>query len=316
MKPGEQDDLLKKFYNGSTSLEEEKQLLSLLKGDTENGVTVPEKDIAGFFENEKKVKSKVTAFNPPAAKKHLSLFLKIAASVLLAGALGWSLLDAGEKETRVAEQQTTSQEQKQVELPDGSRVTLNHNSSLKYPRKFAGIREVVLQGEAYFEVLSDEKRPFRVVTGNVTTEVLGTAFNLKWNQTLQTVELEVTEGKVAFSSFESELSERIFVNAGEHAVYTGKTKTIEKFEAFNPNLISWKTKRLVFENASLEKVLKDAASYFDIEFTTSSEALKKCNFSGTLDNPRLEDFLEALNYVLRIDHEITTNKIILMGNGC
>ncbi len=317
MKPGEQDDLLKKFYEGNTSIEEEKQLLSFLRNDEKQGRNLPEKEIADFFEAEKKIKSNAPAYTPPAIGKSISLYYKIAASILLAGALSWLVFEYSKENNAVLQLEATTQtEQQQVQLPDGSTVTLNHNSRLQYPQQFGETREVTLEGEAYFEVARDEKHPFRVVSGNVTTEVLGTAFNLHWNKKAAIVELEVTEGKVAFASFENGLSERVFVSAGEHAVYYGETKTIEKFEAFNPNLISWKTKKLVFENEALEKVLSDAAVYFDVEFEITGEALKKCNFSGKLDNPKIEDFLEALNYVLRINYEIKNDKILLMGDGC
>ena len=317
MKPGEQDDLLKKFYEGNTSLEEEKQLLSFLQEDDETDKHQPEKDIAAFFEDEKKIKSKTRTYSPPFAGRSISLYYKIAASILLACAISWLVFEYSQESSAVLSLEAiTLAEQRQVELPDGSLVTLNHNSRLLYPQQFAETREVLLEGEAYFEVARDEKRPFRVVAGNVTTEVLGTAFNLHWNKLTANVELEVTEGKVAFASFENGLSERIFVSAGEHAVYRGETNTIEKFEAFNPNLIAWKTKKLVFENAALEKVLSDAAGYFDVEFEITGEGLRNCNFSGKLDNPQIEDFLEALNYVLRINHEIRNDKIILMGDGC
>lgn len=317
MKPGDLDELMKKYYEGNTSLEEERQLQSVLNGQDAPDTLLPEKDILGLFENEKRVKRANGRLPGGKPVIYFPLFLKIAASLLLVGGLAWLVYQsASEPEAQMLEWRTTSQMQEQRQLPDGSVVTLNANSLLRYPEQFSKSRQVVLEGEAFFEVQKDEKQPFRVATGNVTTEVLGTAFNLKWDRPGQTVELEVTEGKVAFASFQAELSERIFVSAGEQAVYHGQTNTIERFEVFNPNLISWKTKKLVFSNATVSKVLEDASVYFDVNFTVEDESIKNCKFSGTLDNPELEDFLRALEYVLRSRYEINDKTIRLMGNGC
>lgn len=317
MKPGDLDDLMKRYYEGNTSMEEERQLQSVLNGKDIPDTLLPEKDILGLFEDEKRIK-RVNDRSPVGKPiTYFPFFLKVAASLLVVGGLAWLVYQsASEPEVQMLEWRTTSQTQEQRQLPDGSVVTLNANSLLRYPVQFGKSREVVLEGEAFFEVQKEEKQPFRVATGNVTTEVLGTAFNLKWDQSGQTVELEVTEGKVAFSSFQAELSERIFVSAGEQAVYHGSTNTIERFEVFNPNLISWKTKKLVFSNTTVSKVLEDASGYFDVTFVVENESIKNCKFSGTLDNPKLEDFLKALEYVLRSHYEINGKTIRLMGNGC
>lgn len=331
MNQGELNDLMNKYYEGLTSLEEEKQLRKLLLEAKDDGAYMSEKDILSYFEEEKSVKSRKAPFEPEAQDRTLtinpetarkavagsSLFLKIAASLLLLVSLSWLLLELTNSPGKAATvTEATLDGQKQLTLPDGSRVTLNQNSRISYPEKFTTNRDVVLEGEGYFEVVRDESKAFRVVTGNVTTEVLGTAFNLRWNKELETVELEVTEGKVAFASFSSGLNERIFVNAGEKAVYRHRPNTIERFEAFNPNLLSWKTKKLVFSNTRLEDVLTDAASYFGVTFQFKGNTLKTCNFTGKLDDPVLEEFLEALKYVLRIEYEIRNDTIVLTGDGC
>src|SRR5690606_2603405 len=65
-------------------------------------------------------------------------------------------------------------------LPDGSTVLLNNNSSLDFPQQFTGdTREVILKGEAYFDIKPDASRPFIIHTGKVKTRVLGTAFNIR-----------------------------------------------------------------------------------------------------------------------------------------
>jgi len=77
---------------------------------------------------------------------------------------------------------------KQVRLADGSQVWINSQSSLSYPLSFEGsTREVYLTGEAYFDILHDQSKPFIIHTGELTTTVLGTAFDIKEDKKLHTV---------------------------------------------------------------------------------------------------------------------------------
>ena len=71
-------------------------------------------------------------------------------------------------------------EKQYVKLPDGSTVFLNAGSTIQVPEGFGTVtRDVILTGEAYFDIHHDAKKPFIVHTGNVSTTVLGTAFNVK-----------------------------------------------------------------------------------------------------------------------------------------
>ena len=75
---------------------------------------------------------------------------------------------------------TEENEQKKLKLNDGTLITINENSTLKYPTAFlaTGVRRVELSGEAFFEVAKDSLRPFIAVSGSIETVVLGTSFNI------------------------------------------------------------------------------------------------------------------------------------------
>jgi transmembrane sensor len=307
----EQQSLLDKFYEGNTSLQEEKLL------STDKQQSGAEKDLFRFFESEKKVAPPSFPTGKLEGRHFFLSIPKIAASIAFMLCVGLLLYNFLNDTTTAVEwvEVKTELEGRQVALPDGSRIALNKNSLVKYESSFSE-RLVYLEGEAFFEVQKDEQRPFKVVTGRATTEVLGTAFNLKWMPGAAKAELEVSEGKVAFSSFVQDLSERIFVVAGERAIYDEASNTIRRFESFDPNLIAWKTKQLSFEDASLKKLLEDAAAYFGVTFSYGDDAISNCRFSGTFDDPTLEELLNALKYVLDINYEKTNDKIVLTGRGC
>src|SRR5439155_2315167 len=94
-------------------------------------------------------------------------------------------------------------EQKYLLLPDSTQVWLNAASSLEFPEAFqSGKREVYLVGEAFFDVKHAENRPFIIHTGNVTTRVVGTAFNIKGYPDQPDVIVSVKRGKVQVSKNE------------------------------------------------------------------------------------------------------------------
>lgn len=309
----EHDDLLRKFYEGETSLEDEKKLKDMTMRSTD----APEKDLLAFFDTERKAGPRpfpVEKLN----SGHRFLFLtKIAASVALLFLFAFLMYNyVGDRKEQIQwVESTAAGVQKELVLPDGSKVTLNTESKLRYANPFDD-RLVQLEGEAYFEVQADPARPFKVTAGRVTTEVLGTAFNLSWMPGAATAELEVKEGKVAFSSFGQDLNERIFVVAGERAVYDEQANTITKFESFDPNLLAWKTRQLVFQDMTVKQVLDHTQKYFQVEINADNVAIADCRFSGTFDNPAVEDILKAMEYVLGITYERNGDIITLKGGGC
>jgi ferric-dicitrate binding protein FerR (iron transport regulator) len=164
-------------------------------------------------------------------------------------------------------------------LPDASIVYLNRNSSLKYKSAFMGTdREVALKGEGYFEVKHDKTRPFKVEIGPVSVDVLGTSFHLNGTRKDGIVELNVTQGSVAYSNSR----ERISVKEGEWAI--AGVKVMGKGYITNPNFISWKTGLLEFNNASLNEVAIALNNHFveieKIKIVGASDVFVTTRFKG------------------------------------
>jgi transmembrane sensor len=156
--------------------------------------------------------SKKLSRNSSSGRSHSShigvTILKIAASIVILLSLSLLLLqESGEKiqpeESEVVvykTKKTRRGEKLTLMLPDGSKVKLNSESSLKYPTSFGDQREVSMEGEVYFEVERDSLKPFIVKTGEVNTEVLGTSFNINYSLGDSMVQVAVTSGKVAVTS--------------------------------------------------------------------------------------------------------------------
>ena len=127
-------------------------------------------------------------------------WLRVAAAVLLLVGV-WSLLRVFLPPSQLQMVTVTAgAERQQTTLPDGSKVWVNRHSTLSYAANFnEKVREVQLQGEAFFEVKKDQGRPFTVLANETRTQVLGTSFNVRAYGAEDSVEVAVVTGRVAFS---------------------------------------------------------------------------------------------------------------------
>ncbi len=160
--------------------------------------------------------------------------------------------------------------QYRLRLPDGSRVWLNAQSSLRFPTWFGGKeRQVELTGEAYFEVTHTEKVPFRVVSGKQTVEVLGTEFNVSGYSDEGDITTTLLTGKVKidYSTGEAKApgSKNVTLSPGQKASVKKLTEEIEVSEADIEESIAWKNGRFRFENAELSTIMRQIARWYDVE---------------------------------------------------
>lgn len=143
-------------------------------------------------------------------------------------------------------------ERKMVKLDDGSVVWLNAASRLTYPGRFTGdVREVTLEGEAFFDVARKEDQPFVIKSGALKTTVLGTSFNIRAYREDKTMSVAVVTGKVRVSSQEAELH----LEPNQQAVFDKKQHKLDKREEmFMSEMVSWKEGMLRFRNTTFPEV--------------------------------------------------------------
>ncbi len=200
-----------------------------------------------------------------------------------------------------------------VTLPDGSKVTLNKGSTIKYPEKFLGdTREITIFGEGFFEVETDLDHPFIVKAGNFNIEVLGTSFNVK---------------KKGEASFE------VYVKSGSVLVYQrnqrSKGKKIlpgdllslkadgsMKVSAAGRNYLCWLTKDLIFVNTPLGDVIKDMEKCYNVPIVFDSKSLKREKLTTRFTDKSLNEALEVIELIfdLRADKR-SDNNIVLRTNS-
>ncbi len=154
-----------------------------------------------------------------------------------------------------------------VTLADGTRVTLNAGSRLKYPVEFVGDRrEVELSGEAYFDVTKSEK-PFEVSVSDSKIRVYGTLFNVKTSRE-NTVETVLVEGKIGFRS---PGREEVKVVPGEQVSYNATSGNVDVRQVDTRYATAWMDGVFKYQDKKLNLVLEDISVWYGIEFEIQTD---------------------------------------------
>jgi transmembrane sensor len=310
-------ELIDRYERGDTSLEEDQILFNYFNDKhSENQYDSYRAQFVYFKNKMNELPADVfVAELNQMLKKHRSyrsivfLVLRVAAVLIVAIGIGWLVLSRANhfKDKMSTGQNATTR----LVLPDGTIVFLNHNSEIVYNWKSDdGARTVGLKGEAYFEVQRDTLRPFIIHLGGVTTEVLGTSFNVRYYAHEEATEINVNSGHVLFGA-----DEKITVEKGQGAIHFSGRKQLELVE-FNANAVAWRTGKLTFENAKMADVIRDIERYFQIEIESETSSLLHCHFTGEFSNPKEEDVLKVISYSLNIRYTKSQNKYILSGQSC
>lgn len=188
-----------------------------------------------------------------------------------------------------------------IHLPDGSAVTLLKGSTLTYPDNFnRDSRKVKSSGEAYFEIIHDERMPFEITTATAVIRDLGTAFLLRSTDSMQ--EVTVTEGKVHLTS-RIDPRKSITLLPGQTGVVMGSS--LYKKTTKSKNQLATYTKVLEFHNTPLVEVAADLSLYYKTPVTLSP-SLEKRNIEITAEYKKLP--LEAVLDSLKKEHHLVIRR--------
>jgi len=238
--------------------------------------------------------------------------LKIAAILLLTALLGFLYYSL--PETEVPEQinwltySTKPGVKSSLILSDGSKITLNAGTSIRYIQNFVGdTREIFLEGEAFFEVAHDTLKPFIVHTQDITTKALGTSFNIRANSS-EKIAISLVNGKVEVKS--QEVQEFIdFLTPGEQVNTFAKGNSWEK-DAFDQEVvIAWINQTIIFDETPIAEAIKILENWFGVTITLNNFQEQHLTLSGKFKNETLMNILEGLSYTARFKYEIEGKEI-------
>ena len=219
----------------------------------------------------------------------------------------------------------TDESARRVHLPDGSTVTLEPHSSLRYPPSFSETRRVVLSGRGFFEVVPNPQKPFLVYTDEVVTRVLGTSFTVTTRRG-QPATVAVRTGKVSVYTRQAfEQSARtgqtavpgVVLTPNQEAVFNGQSQSLTKALVLEPlPLPTTQPRQVDFEARPVTEVLRTLEQTYGVEIVYDKVALSHCTVTVTLLDEPLFTQLDILSKLIDARYEVTDTKVILQARGC
>ena len=181
-------------------------------------------------------------------------------------------------------------------LLDGTKITLDAGSYLKYPTKFEGTtRDVVLKGEGYFEVAKNPNKPFIIHAGDARVQVLGTKFNVSAWQENHQVTVAVTEGKVSLKHKDADdLTNPVMIQKGQFSTLHEGGGVTQARETDLKQYLAWTKNEIYFENTALDKVFSRLERWYDVSFIVEDRDLLKEHVNMQVEKKSLDDVLELL----------------------
>lgn len=173
-------------------------------------------------------------------------------------------------------------------MPDGSVVWLNSETKLTYPNQFADDRRLVsLEGEAYFEVAKDAKKPFVVQAGEIDVEVLGTCFDLDSYSSGEFVKTALLNGSVKISG--KALKDPVYLKPDELFRYRKSDQTASVEEAKAGLYTDWIKDRLVFDNDCLADILISMEGRYNMDIECPKQFAAATRLSFTIRQESIEE---------------------------
>lgn len=198
-------------------------------------------------------------------------------------------------------------------LMDGTRIWLNSNSKLRFPSEFGeGIRKVELEGEGYFEVAKDSVHPFVVDMNNVQVKVLGTSFNANAYSDLNEIVTTLVEGKVEVN--DSLFGSKDLLLPNQQYSFNRLTGKVVKQEVDTRIYTAWKDGRFVFEDESLQDIMKRLSRWYNVEVIFLNDSVKDLKFSGDLTRyEKIDQILELIELTQKVKFTIKNRNLLVEG---
>lgn len=323
--------LIKRYVNNEASAEEIEALFHLIKiGEIDDLVQSFLESDAGSFAEDEAVKVPVVETAIPLrsgdSKQKLYTFIKIAASLLVI--LGLTMLIYTKKPAignyfnpvKYVTVEAAHGKVKKLILSDGSEVWLNAGSTLRYPEIFTSDkRELVLEGEAFFNVHHDPEKAFIIHSSQLNTVVMGTSFNVKSYRN-EPSQITVRTGKVAVAEKKSpsltDKSKTVFLSPAQQTTYIAGTGFTLRDHVDPQEYMGWQKGNLVFTGKTLLQMKSIIERWYDVKIVLENKKLESCSMVGSYHQETLRNILEAMRFSLNITYKISGKVVTIKGGKC
>jgi len=195
-----------------------------------------------------------------------------------------------------------------VVLSDGTRVKLNAASKITFPTVFGtGHRTVDIEGEAYFEVAKNAKKPFIVNSGKQTVQVLGTHFNIKSYKDESQIKTTLLEGSILVKG-----KTAVLLQPGEQAI---AGQDVEQFKVLHVDVetaVAWKNDLFFFENEPLTNCMREVARWYNVDVVYQDEIPNKRVWGSVNKFSDISKVLDILELTGNVHFKIEGRRLIVM----
>ncbi len=209
------------------------------------------------------------------------------------------------------EEVTSAGEKSIITLSDSSQVTLNAESKLRYPDLFNNVnREVYLEGEGYFVVKHTAHQPFILHTGNLSTTVLGTTFNVSAYPENKAIAVSLVEGEVKVSRSEKGIDDNIVVLKPQVQLLYDKELGVSSCNLFDSlKTVGWKDNIYKFENEPMAHMLPQLEKAFGITFKITDQTVLAQKITIKFENNSPQTVIDVIKHLTGLEYKI------IMSNG-
>jgi ferric-dicitrate binding protein FerR (iron transport regulator) len=315
-------ELLERYENGETKPEENETLSKFLDSFQNGNIEWNEDEMGNQKQTEEKIFSGVMNMIGKEEQSSFRKFigsramLKIAASIVLLVSVlsGILYLNGGFSSTSTSlawnEKSTQIGEKSILTFLDGTKITLNADSKIKYPTNSdKELREVYLEGEAYFDVAKDPSRPFVVYSQNINTTVLGTSFNVQAFPDENEIMVSLVEGNVKISRTNKNVTEDIvLLNPDQQLIYSRKNdiSTVEKFDY--QEAAGWKDNVIKFTDEPLHKAFVKLERFYGVKFELDNKSKADLKITAKFQDESFKTVAEVIKKLTGLKYKTITEK--------
>ncbi|MBS7567003.1 DUF4974 domain-containing protein [Mucilaginibacter sp. Bleaf8] len=256
-------------------------------------------------------------------RRSYSLWQKAAAVVagvaILAGLYQLHIQASSDKTTTTSllKLQTPGSSISKIRLKDGTQVTLNAQSTLKYPAIFDGpTREVYLTGEAFFDVAKDHNHPFIVHTSRSDIQVLGTAFNVKAYAEDKVYETTLLRGSIQVT-FQQKPAAKVMLKPKDKLVLTSASDYYLASQTYTSTAnttvaeTAWMNHKLIFNKQSFEDLANSLSRKYGVKIIFKNEDLRAHKFTGEFNQEDLKQALQSLQIITHFQYKIQDSNVYI-----
>ena len=322
-----EDFLIARFLLGECSEEELKALKERLDGDYDFarrlfeaeqlfylGKRDAEKEEKDTLMAEYRLFNKIRRVRPAVLRSRgFMLALRIAAVVIVAAVMavaGWELTQRVTEPVEELLAISTTNEVKELKLPDGTTVILNCNTTLRYCRdNFASNREVHVEGECHFDVTRDAEHPFVVHSMVMDVAVLGTVFDLKTDSAQGKASTTLLQGEVRVQGNRGEGMMCLAPGQIAHVDAHSRKLTVQQMDEVHEH---WYSTTLNFRKSGLRSIASTLERIYGVKVILSPELDLQKTYTGTVPKKEtVQEVLELMQNAMPIKYKVVGNSVFI-----